>query len=131
MRRAEEESNPPRTPARTPTSYMVVDVDDSEENDDVAMWVNTEDEEATYMFLDSGCNQTCHGELWMRRFSKVTQHHPQWLHRQTTELNGIGGRSRTLGERLLYVMLENTRGEGVPGEVTSVEIEGSKAPNHL
>ena len=124
VKRAEEESNPPRTP----TAYMVVDVEEIDENDDVAMWVNTEDEEATYMFLDSGCNQTCHGELWMKRFSNVTKHHPQWLHRQTTELNGIGGRSRTLGERLLYVMLENNNGEGVPGEVTSMEIEGSKAP---
>ena len=50
---------------------MVVDVDDSEEYDDMAMWADTDDEEATYMFLASGCNQTCHGEFWMKRFRLV------------------------------------------------------------
>jgi len=39
-----------------------------------------EQDECTYLFLDPGCSQTCHGEKWMERFMKHTGYKPDWLH---------------------------------------------------
>ena len=64
----------------------------------------TEDEEGLYLYLDSGCNHTCHGELWLRKFVEKTGYEPPWLHQEEKELNGIGGKTKTLGEREFYIL---------------------------
>ena len=87
-----------------------------------------DDEEATYMYLDSGCNQTCHGEMWMRRFIRVTGYNPEWISEECRSLSGIGGATTTCGERQLYVSFEEINGNQVPGEIVSTEIKGSSAP---
>ena len=87
-----------------------------------------DDEEGTFLFLDSGCNQTCHGELWLQRFREITGYTPDWLHEQRRSLRGIGGSTETLGERQFYVSFENVMGQSIPGEVSSTEIAGSTAP---
>ena len=97
------------------TAYMVTDEDG-------------EDEEGLYLYLDSGCNHTCHGELWLRKFVDKTGYEPPWLHQEEKELNGIGGKTKTLGEREFYIRLETTIGTQVPGEIASTEIQGSSAP---
>ena len=45
-------------------AYMVMD-HSTEEDDDVLM------------FLDSGCNSTCHGERWMQRYEQKTGYIPE------------------------------------------------------
>lgn len=87
-----------------------------------------EDDENTYLFLDSGCHQTCHGERWMEKFTQATGYAPEWLHREVKTLNGIGGGTQTLGNREFYVTFENNQGQYIPGEVVSTEIKGSSAP---
>ena len=87
-----------------------------------------ESEEGLYMYLDSGCNNTCHCELWLKKFVEKTGYEPPWLHQNEKELNGIGGKTKTLGEREFYIRLEISNGAQVPGEIASTEIQGSNAP---
>lgn len=68
--------------------------------------------EKTCIFLDSGCTQTCHGEVWMQR-----------LDSEVKSLSGIGGKTMTLGEGLLYVIFESGNGTRIPGEIQSTELD--------
>ena len=88
---------------------------------------NPEDENIM-MYLDSGCNTTCHGELWMKKFIAQTGYEPEWSDAPGKSLVGIGGTSSSLGTRVLYVALETLEGPKVPGEISSTEIQGSTAP---
>lgn len=44
--------------SREPVAYMVMEE-------------STDEDEGLLMFLDSGCNSTCHGERWMRRYEEL------------------------------------------------------------
>ena len=50
------------------------------ENSSVACMVDDEfvvsgpDDDDVLMYLDSGCNSTCHGQHWMERFEEVTNY---------------------------------------------------------
>ncbi len=101
---------------QAPTAYMVEAEEEAEED------------EGLYLYLDSGCNHTCHGELWLKKFVEKTGYEPIWLHQEEKELNGIGGKTKTLGEREFYIRLEVTNGAQIPGEIASTEIKGSNAP---
>ncbi|CAE7548535.1 unnamed protein product, partial [Symbiodinium necroappetens] len=54
--------------------------------------------------LDSGCNQTCHGALWMKKFVEA------------------------LGKRTIPISLELQDGNLAHGSIESIELEGSEAP---
>ena len=69
---------------QAPTAYMVEAEEEAEED------------EGLYLYLDSGCNHTCHGELWLKKFVEKTGYEPIWLHQEEKELNGIGGKTKTL-----------------------------------
>ena len=86
------------------------------------------DPDDVLLYLDSGCNVTCHGELWERRYVRATGNRPTWVHQGEGSLRGIGGRTRTTGVKEFYVGLEGENGERVPVEIVSTEIAGSNAP---
>lgn len=79
--------------------------------------------EKTCIFLDSGCNQTCHGEVWMQRFIEATGYSSELLDSEVKSLSGIGGKTMTLGEGLLYVTFESGNGTRIPGEIQSTELD--------
>ncbi|CAE7591026.1 RE1 [Symbiodinium sp. CCMP2592] len=56
--------------------------------------------------LDTGCNQTCHGALWMKEYMKV----------------------KALGRRTLHIAIQLADGTLATGTVESTELEGSTAP---
>ena len=98
---------------------------------DVPQAVEDGDEDADktdVIYLDSGCNTTCHGELWMKKFLEKTGCNPEKVTEERRPLQGIGGNTWTTGMRLFYVNLHGTRGERIPGEISSTEVEGSVAP---
>ena len=64
--------------ARESVAYMVTDS-------------STEEDEATLMYLDSGCNSTCHGEKWMQRYEQLTGYSPEWTSKMVRPMTGIGG----------------------------------------
>lgn len=61
-----------------------------------------EDEDFMLMFLDSGCNSTCHGERWMKKYTEGTNYSPDWESRVERFFTGIGGSTRCIGVRKLY-----------------------------
>ena len=99
-------------------AYMVVAEDAG--NEDV--------DRTDVIYLDSGCNTTCHGELWMKKFQEKTGCNPEKITEERKPLQGIGGNTWTTGTRLLYLSLHGTEGERIPGEISSTEVEGSTAP---
>ena len=112
-RRREEE-------AAHPVAYMVSSETPLEEG--------TDEDEDFLIYLDSGCNSTCHGELWMKKYIEGTGYDPEWDSRVERFFTGIGGSTRCLGVRKLYVGLETTEDYRLPGELYSTEIAGSQAP---
>ena len=103
-----------------PVAYMV--------SDEASMEEGTDEDDGFLMYLDSGCNSTCHGQKWMERYERLTGYKPEWLSKIAKNMTGIGGSTRSLGTRRLYVGLETQEGYHVPGELVSTEIEGSMAP---
>ena len=103
-----------------PVAYMV--------SDETSMEEGTDEDDGLLMYLDSGCNSTCHGQKWMERYERLTGYRPEWLSKIAKNMTGIGGSTRSLGTRRLYVGLETQEGYHVPGELVSTEIEGSMAP---
>eukprot|EP00435_Cladocopium_sp_Y103_P028489 s298_g7.t1 len=78
--------------------------------------------------LDSGCNKTCHGERWLRRYmDTVEQHHYPLEPDHGGGFRGIGGAINTKGTRSLDVCFEIADGMAV-GEIDSIELEDSDAP---
>ena len=78
--------------------------------------------------LDSGCNRTCHGEKWLRRYmDTVDQHHYPLEPDHGGGFRGIGGSINTKGTRSLDVCFEIADGMAI-GEIDSIELEDSDAP---
>ena len=78
--------------------------------------------------LDSGCNRTCHGDKWLKRYmSTVDQHHFPLEPDHGGGFRGIGGAINTTGVRNLDVCFEIGDGMAV-GEIDSIELENSDAP---
>eukprot|EP00435_Cladocopium_sp_Y103_P032430 s1165_g8.t1 len=86
------------------------------------------EDDGILMYLDSGCNSTCHGAKWMANYERKTGYSPEWESHQTRDMTGIGGAARSLGTRKLYIALETLEGFKVPGEIVSTEIADSAAP---
>ncbi|CAE7224139.1 RE2, partial [Symbiodinium sp. CCMP2456] len=79
--------------------------------------------------LDTGCNQTCHGDRWLERYIKATkQTMPEADTTSEVRIRGIGGHIRTAGSRKLPLILELVNGGLAQGDLTSTELVDSDAP---
>ncbi|CAE7561028.1 RE2 [Symbiodinium necroappetens] len=79
--------------------------------------------------LDTGCNQTCHGDRWLERYVKATkQQLPEADTTSEVRIRGIGGQIRTSGTRKLPLILELVNGGLAQGDLTSTELLDSDAP---
>ena len=86
------------------------------------------EDDGILMYLDSGCNSTCHGERWMKRYEEKTGYSPDWEGRKSKDMTGIGRAALSLATRKLYIALETLEGFKVPEEIVSTEIADSPAP---
>ena len=104
------------------TSYMALDpivVDDSPAGP----------EQDLVCVLDTGCNVTCHGDRWLRRYVELTrQEMPELEQDHGGGFRGIGGRVQSLGVRELSLCLELAGGGLAHGELRSVELGDSDTP---
>ena len=79
--------------------------------------------------LDTGCSQSCHGELWLQRYAQATG---QCLPALETDVgpsfHGIGGAVQTAGVRTIPLVLEMINGQYAQGTLRSAELRGSHAP---
>ena len=74
--------------------------------------------------LGTGCNVTCHGDRWLRRFVELTrQEMPALEQDHGGRFRGMGGRVQSLGVRELNLCLELAE-----GELRSVELAESDTP---
>ena len=77
--------------------------------------------------LDTGCNNTCHGADWMRRFIEVCGYEPP-LEPTSGSFKGLGGQVEVLGIRHLPVTMKALDGTIIHGVIASTELERSGAP---
>ena len=126
-------AEPPRTPTRTPhyrdspnRGYMAMGEEESVQEDQAVP------EQWLVAVLDSGCNKTCHGDRWMKRYMEATDMDSSRcpLRQEACSIKGINGNVSTHGVRRLEVCfeLENASGSFAVGAIDSTELVNSDAP---
>ena len=78
--------------------------------------------------LDTGCNQSCHGERWLQRYAAATNTTPVFVDEERPTFRGINGPVRTTGTRNIDLCLELLNGGLVRGDLRSTELADSDAP---
>ena len=79
--------------------------------------------------LDLGCNKTCHGDRWLKRYQVASGVDDVPLEPDHGNgFRGIGGKIGTAGVRHLQVSFELEDGNMAVGDLKSVELEDSDAP---
>ena len=85
------------------------------------------DEDRIMAVLDTGCNNTCHGDRWMMKYMQKTGFNPK-AEMADGNFKGVGGRVMVACKREIPIHLKSLDDEMVPGTITSVELENSDAP---
>ena len=102
-------------------AYMALDQADNS--------CNHVEENHLIAILDTGCNQTCHGENWLRRYTHATgQSLPYLDGTSVRNMRGIGGNIATNGQRDIRILLELLDGNLAEGTLRSTELKESDAP---
>ena len=120
-----------RMAERSNTAFMAtktIEVSDTEEDFPTSETIASETD--LIAILDSGCNKTCHGELWLRKYAAAVGHSIDEfpMNPETGSFRGIGGSVTVLGLRSLQVGFELADGGIAIGDIDSTELQGSSAP---
>ena len=77
--------------------------------------------------IDTGCNNTCHGSEWAKRYMELLQIE---IPLEPTEGNyvGVGGKIQVIGKRRIPVVFQLANGGEGRGVIVSTELGGSSAP---
>eukprot|EP00435_Cladocopium_sp_Y103_P013207 s65_g3.t1 len=111
-------ATPPDTPSSgyspSPAAYAVnFDIPDG---DDMVVAV-----------LDTGCNNTCHGDRWAHKLHAMNGSLPE-AEPADGKFKGVGGRVEVTCKRTITMRLKTLDGDLVPGTITSIELANSDAP---
>ena len=86
-------------------------------------------DEDTQIFavLDTGCNNTCHGDRWMKRYAEIhgTMPVPE---EAEGKFRGVGGKVMVSCKRTIPMCMKSLDNELLPGTIVSIELENSDAP---
>ena len=120
-----------RMAERSNTAFMAtktIEVSDTEEDFPTSETIASETD--LIAILDSGCNKTCHGELWLQKYAAAVGHSIDEfpMNSETGSFRGIGGSVTVLGLRSLQVGFELADGGIAIGDIDSTELQGSSAP---
>eukprot|EP00435_Cladocopium_sp_Y103_P018811 s2728_g4.t1 len=77
--------------------------------------------------LDTGCNNTCHGDRWMQRFAEAHGHLPE-LEDAEGKFRGVGGKVAVAGKRTIPMKMRTLDDEMIAGTIASIELQDSEAP---
>ena len=96
-----------------------------------AYMVNNEEELADdtkiLAILDTGCNNTCHGDKWMQRFAEAHGHLPM-IEEAMGKFRGVGGKVMVAGKRTIPMKMRTLDDELIAGTIASIELQDSEAP---
>ena len=81
--------------------------------------VPAEEDKLTFAVLDTGCNNTCHGDRWMMRYAKTYGFMPE-----AEEADGV----MVSCKRTIHMCMRTLDEELIPGTIASIELEDSDAP---
>ena len=77
--------------------------------------------------LDTGCNNTGHGDGWVRRYENfITEELP--IEEAAGNFQGVGDKAEVSCKRSIPLKMETADHEIVPGSIISVELKDSDAP---
>ena len=86
-------------------------------------------EQSEYMcaVLDTGCNNTCHGDKWMQKHQQL---YGQVIEQEPADgkFKGVGGKVEVACKRTIPMKMLTTEQDLVPGSIASVELQDSDAP---
>ena len=76
--------------------------------------------------LDTGCNNSCHGDRWMARFQNMVGTEIK-TEAADGRFRGVGGRVEVTCKRTIPVNMMTTDKQVTPGMITSIELQDSDA----
>ena len=77
--------------------------------------------------LDTGCNNTCHGDRWLQRFAEAHGHLPE-IEEAMGKFRGVGGKVMVAGKRTIAMKMRTLDDEMIAGTIASIELQDSEAP---
>ena len=85
------------------------------------------EQEAVLAVLDTGCNNTCHGDRWMQKYESLIGMN---LKSEAADGNfkGVGGKVNVACKRTIPIFIKTLNDECLPGSIVSVELQDSDAP---
>ena len=77
--------------------------------------------------LDTGCNNSCHGDRWMKKFQEMIGVE---VKTETADgrFRGVGGRVEVTCKRTIPINMMTSDKQVTPGMITSIELQDSDAP---
>eukprot|EP00435_Cladocopium_sp_Y103_P032824 s1828_g8.t1 len=81
---------------------------------------DVEDEDYMLAVLDTGCNNTCHGDKWMEKYQQLIG---RQLESQPADgrFKGVGGKVEVACKRVIPMQMLTVDQEKIPGSIASVE----------
>eukprot|EP00435_Cladocopium_sp_Y103_P066563 s466_g28.t2 len=77
--------------------------------------------------LDTGCNNTCHGDRWMQKFAEINGYMPE-ITEAAGQFRGVGGKVSVAGKRTIPMRMQSLDNELIDGTIASIELQDSDAP---
>ena len=103
--------------ARVSQSYMSI-LQPIEEEDET---------EPIVAVLDTGCNNSCHGDRWMAKFQSMVGVEIK-TEAADGRFRGVGGRVEVTCKRTIPINMMTSDKQVMPGMITSIELQDSEAP---
>ena len=91
--------------------------------------IQEDDEEAEPIVavLDTGCNNSCHGDRWMAKFQTMVGVDVK-TEPADGRFRGVGGRVEVTCKRTIPINMMTSDKQVTPGMITSIELQDSDAP---
>ena len=77
--------------------------------------------------LDTGCNNTCHGDRWMQCFAEAHGHLPE-IEEAMGKFRGVSRKVMVAGKRTIPLKMRTLDDEMSAGTIASIELQDSNAP---
>ena len=87
----------------------------------------TEEEDYMLAVLDTGCDNTCHGDNWMEKYQRLIGRELE-AEPADGRFKGVGGKVEVACKRIIPMQMLTVDQEKIPGSIASVELQSSDTP---